>query len=180
MGAVLDDRHSFLPASAFLKINVDFQRDGRHVCPAHAFPNNQQLWKRTEFRFLVIQIAIRVMVLWRSEVKIAFWLQKHAARTPICSQNANLQPKRQFAARTPIQRNKVYCSPNANSLPIASLQPKRQLAAQTPVRCRSAAQTPIRCRTPVCSPIANLQPNCQFAANLQPKRQFAAERQFAA
>ena len=76
-----------------------------------------------------------------------------------------MQPKRQFAASTPI------CSPNANSTQLGILQPKRQFAAQTPVRRRFATQRQFA---------ANLQPKRQFAANMQPKRQFAAERQFAA
>ena len=65
-----------------------------------------------------------------------------AAKTPICSPNANslpnssLQPKRQFAAQTPI------CSPNANSQPIASLQPKRQYAYLKHFRSPNACQLP--------------------------------------
>ena len=86
---------------------------------------------------------------------MAFWLQKK------CSQNANLQPERQFAARTPIR------SQNAN------MQPEHQFNATRIF----AAQTPVRCRLPVCSPNANLQPERQFAADLQPKRQFAANLQ---
>ena len=59
------------------------------------------------------------MVLWRSGCKVAFWLQKKK------------QPKRQFAARTPIR------CPFAAQTPIsrfnAFLQPKRISAAQTHV-----------------------------------------------
>ena len=80
----------------FFKIKVDCQRTGKHVRPVHYFPNNQLLWKRTDFPFLILQVAIRVrvMVLWRSACKMALLLQKNAAKTPICSPNTNSQPKR--------------------------------------------------------------------------------------
>ena len=48
-----------------------------------------------------------------------------------------LQPKRQFAAITPV---------------------RYRFAAKTPIRCKFAAKTPVRCRLP-----ANLQPKRQFA-----------------
>ena len=105
---------------------------------------------------------------------MAFWLQKNAGKTPICNQNANLQPKRQFAARTP------FCSQNANSTQLGYLQPKRQFAAD----CRFAAKTTICSQNAsslqICSQSANSLQICSQTANslpivvLQPKRQFAA------
>ena len=83
---------------------------------------------------------------------MSFWLQNGVLAAKKCSQNANLQPERQFAAQTPIR------SQNAN------LQPERQFNATRIF----AAQTPVRCRLPVCSRNANLQPERQFAADLQP------------
>ena len=105
------------------------------------------------------------MVLWRSGSKMAFWLQKIAAQTPICSPNANstqlryLQPKRQFAADCQFAAQTPICSQNANSLQICSQN------ANSLQICSQNANS-----LPVCSPNASLLP----IAGLQPERQFAA------
>ena len=81
-------------------------------------------------------------------VREAYDVRRRKVRMACSRTNSNailqpelqLQPKRQFAAQTPIRCRTPVCNPNTN------LQPKRQFAAQTPIRSR----------LPVCSPNASI------------------------
>ena len=125
--------------------------------------------------------------------------RQFAAHTPICSQNANLQPGRQFtatrtfAAQMPVRCRLRVCSPNANLQPerqfaadlqpkrqsAADLQPKRQLAADCGLQPKRqfAARTPIRCPLAAQTPVRCRLRVCNQNTNLQPERQFAAHLQ---
>ena len=157
MGAVRDDKHSFLPAPAFLKINVDFQ--GTSV-PYTFSRTTSYCGRRQSFAFWLL----------RSQLGLGFFCV--LAKNGVLAAK-KLQPKRQFAARTPI------CSPNANLQPEHQFNATKYIAAQTPIRCRLPVSSPNANLQLKRQFAADLPPRRQFAANLQPKRQFAADYQFA-